>query len=222
MDKKDRIVRVLRIVMPLIALLTVVIIAPLDLVLPWITPLPDTVQEEIDHALDYGLDGIIVYVDQGGKAPDFYAAGWKNKLTQEPADPHALFKIGSINKLYIATAIAKLASKGSLSLEDTLADHFPELVGRIEYADQITLRMLVQHRSGIPNFTDNSDWDWFTPQTDQTKNLELVLDQPADFKPDTKYSYSNTNYLLLARALDQVLGYSHKAVSYTHLTLPTN
>jgi D-alanyl-D-alanine carboxypeptidase len=219
-DKKDRIVRVLRTVMPLIALLTVVIIAPLDLVLPWITPLPDTVQEEIDQALDYGLDGIIVYVDQGGISPEFYTAGWKNKLTQEPADPHALFKIGSINKLYIATAIAKLVSKGSLSLEDTLADHFPELVGRIEYADQITLRMLVQHRSGIPNFTDNSNWDWFTPQTDQTKNLELVLDQPADFKPDTKYSYSNTNYLLLARIIDQVLGYSHSEYIENEILTP--
>ena len=44
----------------------------------------------------------------------------------------------------------------------------PELVGRIEYADQITLRMMVQHRSGIPNLTDEPDyqWDWYTPQTE--------------------------------------------------------
>ena len=94
MDKKDRIIRVLRIVMPLVAIIIAVIIAPLDLVLPWIAPLPDTVQEQVDKAIDYGLDGIIVYVDQQGKAPEYYAAGWKNKLTQEPADPHALFKIG--------------------------------------------------------------------------------------------------------------------------------
>ena len=209
MQKKKRIVRILRIIGPIIGLITIIVIPPLDLIPPLIAPLPDTVQEQVDDALDYELDGIIVYVDQAGKEPEFYAAGWKNKLTKEPADPHALFKIGSINKLYIATTIAKLASSGSLSLEDTLADSFPELVGRIEYADQITVKMMVQHRSGIPNFTDDAEWDWLTPQTDEDKNLELILDEPADFKPDAKYSYSNTNYLLLARIIDKALGYSH-------------
>ncbi len=82
-------------------------------------------QEQVDDAIDQGLDGIIVYVDQAGKDPaEFYSAGWKNKLTQEPADPQALFKIGSIHKLYIATAVAKLVNDGSLSLDDTLADLF--------------------------------------------------------------------------------------------------
>ena len=109
MDKKNQIIRVLRIIMPFVGILTAVLIAPLDLVLPWITPLPDTVQEQIDDGIDLGLDGIIVYVDQGGKAPEYYASGWKNKLTQEPADPHALFKIGSINKLYIATSSRQIS-----------------------------------------------------------------------------------------------------------------
>ncbi|MEZ4863846.1 MAG: serine hydrolase domain-containing protein [Caldilineaceae bacterium] len=209
MQKKDRIVRVLRIVMPLVAIISVVVIAPLDLVPPLIAPLPNTVQEQIDRALDYGLDGIIVYVDQAGAEPEFYAAGWKNKLTQEPADPHALFRIGSISKLYIATAVAKLVSAGRLSLDKILADYLPELVGRIDNADQITLKMMVQHRSGIPNFTDDAAWDWFTSQTDIDKALALVLDKPADFAPDARYSYSNTNYLLIGRILDKVLGYSH-------------
>jgi len=71
-------------------------------------------------------------------------------LTREPADLHALFKIGSLSKLYIATAVAKLVTNGRLLLDKTLADYLPELMGRIEYADQITLRMMVQHRSGIP------------------------------------------------------------------------
>jgi len=167
-----------------------------------------------------GQDGIIVYVDQAGKAPEFYSAGWRNKLTQEPADPHALFKIGSISKLYIAAAVAKLVSNGSLSLDDTLADHMPEVVGRIEYADRITLRMMVQHRSGIPNFTDDEEWDWFTSQTDEDKILGLVLDEPADFVPDARTSYSNTNYLLIGRVLDKILGYSHHLYVEEELLAP--
>lgn len=217
---KNRIVRILRIIMPIVGLITILVIPPLDLVPPLLAPLPDTVQEQVDEAVDLGLDGIIVYVDQAGQPPAFYAAGWKNKLTQEPTDPHAFFKIGSIHKLYIATAVAKLVSEGSLSLEGTLADYLPELVGRIEYADQITLKMLVQHRSGIPNFTDDSEFDWFTPLTDEEKALELVLDAPADFKPDARYSYSNTNYLLLGRILDKVLGYSHHQYVYNEILAP--
>jgi len=220
MEKKKRIVRILRIVMPIVGLIIAIIIAPLDLLPPMMAPLPDTVQEQVEKATDYKLDGIIVYVDQAGKAPAFYSAGWKNKLTEVPADPHALFKIGSIHKLYIATAVAKLANNGSLSLDDKIADYFPELVGRIEYADQISVRMLVQHRSGIPNYTDAPGFDWLTPQTDESKNLELVLDKPADFKPDARYSYSNTNYLLLGRILDQVLGYSHHQYVYDEILAP--
>lgn len=220
MKKKKRIVRILRIIMPIVGITIAIVVAPLDLVPPLIAPLPDTVQEQVDDAIDLGLDGIIVYVDQSGEAPEFYSAGWKNKVTKVPADPHALFKIGSIHKLYIATAVAKLVNNGSLSLDDTLANYLPELNGRIENADQITLRMMVQHRSGIPNFTDDTKFDWFVPQSDEDKNLELVLDQPADFKPDAEYSYSNTNYLLIGRILDKVLGYSHHQYVYEEILAP--
>ena len=220
MQKKKQIIRVFRIIMPIVGVITTVMFAPLDLLGPWITPLPDSVQAQVDDAIGLGLDGIIVYVDQAGEEPTFYAAGWKNKITKVPADPHALFKIGSIHKLYIATAVAKLANNGSLSLDDTLADYLPDLTGRIEYTDQITLRMMVQHRSGIPNFTDQAAFDWFTPQTAETNNLELVLDKPADFKPDTRYSYSNTNYLLIGQILDKVLGYSHHQYVYDEILAP--
>jgi CubicO group peptidase (beta-lactamase class C family) len=197
-----------------------VVLSPWDGIWAWITPLPDTVQEQVNDAIGHGLDGIIVYVDEAGQPPAFYSAGWKNKVSQVPADPHALFKIGSIHKLYIATAIAKLVNNGSLSLDATLADYLPELVGSIEYADQITLSMMVQHRSGIPNFTDQVAFDWFTPQTDEDKNLALVLDKPADFKPGARFSYSNTNYLLLGRILDKVLGYSHHQYVYNEILAP--
>lgn len=220
MQNKKQIVRILRIVMPIVGILSAIVIAPLDLVPSWIAPLPDTVQAQVDDAVDQGLDGIIVYVDQTGKDPAFYSAGVKNKATQEPADPHAFFKIASIHKLYIATSVAKLVSDGRLSLDDTLAVHLPELVGRIEYAEQITLRMMVQHRSGIPNYTDQNEFDWFVPQTDEDEDLELILDVPADFEPDTDYSYSNTNYLLLGRILDNVLGYSHHEYVYSEILAP--
>ena len=181
---------------------------PWPIVWAWITPLPDTVQAQVDEAIDHGFDGIIVYVDQAGKAPGFYAAGWHDRQAKIPANPHALFKIASISKLYVAVAVARLAHNNRLSLDKTLADYMPELAGRIDNAERITLRMMVRHRSGIPNFTDTYGY-WENPPTSNEENLALVLDKPADFGPDENYSYSNTNYLLLGEILDKTLGYSH-------------
>jgi len=192
---------------------------------PWIllramlTPLPDTVQQQLDQTIEYGFDGMIVYVDQGGAEPEFYAAGWKNRENKIPADPHALFKIASISKLYVAVAVAKLANDKQLDLDNTLADYLPELAGRIENADGITLRMMVQHRSGIPNFTDTPSY-WLDPPESNKENLELVLDKPADFGPDKKYRYSNTNYLLIGEILDKTLGYSHHQYIKREILVP--
>ena len=181
---------------------------PWILVKAWILPLPDTIQEQLNKAVDLGFAGIIFYVDEAGKQPAFFAAGWHNRENKIPANPHAFFKIGSISKLYTAVAVTKLISDGRLSLDKMLADYLPELNGRIENADRITLRMIVQHRSGIPNYTDTPNY-WATPPKSNKENLELILDLKANFEPGKKYEYSNTNYLLLSGIMDKVLGYPH-------------
>ena len=192
---------------------------PWILVKAWILPLPNTVQEQLNEGIGHGFDGMIVYVDQAGKPPEFYAAGWHDRKNKIPADPKALFKIASISKLYVTVVVAKLVNDKRLSLDKTLADYLPELMGRIENADKITLRMMVQHRSGIPNFTDTPGY-WEDPPKDSRQNLELVLDKPADFEPDKKYSYSNTNYLLIGEILDKTLGYSHHQYIKREILIP--
>jgi D-alanyl-D-alanine carboxypeptidase len=192
---------------------------PWIVVKAWILPLPNSVQEQLEEAIDHGFDGMIVYVDQAGQPPEYYAAGWHDRKNKIPAYPQALFKIASISKLYIAVAVAKLANDQTLSLDKTLADYLPELVGRIENADMITLRMMVQHRSGIPNFTDSPN-HWINPPKGNRENLELVLDKPADFEPNEKYRYSNTNYLLIGEILDKTLGYSHHEYIKKEILIP--
>jgi len=209
MQKNNRFIQILRIIMPMVGVICIVVFSPWDGIWAWITPLPDSVQEQVDDAIGHGLDGIIVYVDEGGEPPAFYTAGWKNREDQIPADPQALFKIASINKLYVAVATAKLVNAQRLSLDDTLADHFPELVGRIENAETITLRLMLQHRSGIPNWGDHPDYPWDDPPQSSSEVLAYALDLPADFAPDEDYGYSNTNYFLIAELIDKVVGYSH-------------
>ena len=179
---------------------------PWILVKAWILPLPDTVQEQVDEAIGHGFDGMIVYVDKAGQPPAYYTGGWKDRDNKIPADPKSFFKIASISKLYTAVALTKLAKEKRLSFDEKLSDYFPELVGRIENSEQITLKMMVQHRSGIPNYTDNPEY-WLDEQGNGQNALDFALDLPARFKPDKGYEYSNTNYLLLRRIMDDVLGY---------------
>lgn len=192
---------------------------PWILVRAWILPLPDTVQEQVDQAISHGLDGMIVYVDEAGKQPEFYTGGWHNREHEIPAKPNALFKIASISKLYVAVSISKLVNDNRLSLDKTLADYFPELVGRIENADRITLKMMVQHRSGIPNFTDSGGF-WENPPDSSEESLALALDEPALFEPGEDYSYSNTNYLLLGLLIDNTVGYSHHQYIKEQILVP--
>jgi len=194
---------------------------PWPILKAWISPLPDTVQEQVDKVAEYGFDGIIVYVDIKGKPPEFYSAGYKNRETRLPTDPHALFKIASVGKLYNALAIAKLARSGKLSLEKTLTDYLPELKDRIANADQITLRMMVQHRSGIPNYTDSYNY-WSNPKETEQEKLALIFGLPANFEPGENYEYSNTNYLLLGRIMDKTLGYEHFQYIKEEILKPLN
>lgn len=180
---------------------------PWPIVTAWIKPLPDTVQEQVNKAADYGFDGIIVCVNKKDNQSEFYTSGYKNRENKIPTDPNSLFKIASVSKLYKAVAVAKLVAEGKLSLDKTLTDYLPELKGRIEYADKITLHMLVKHRSGIPDYVLTPNY-WVHPKETADEQLSLVLDKPAHFKPDKKYEYSNTNYLLLNRIMNRVLGYN--------------
>lgn len=155
-------------------------------------PLPNTVQEQLNDAVDQGMDGIIVCVNR----PDdiqLYAAGWENRENQIPADPHALFKIASISKLYIAAATTRLVADEQLSLDKTLAKYIPEVTGRIEFSDQITLEMMLQHRSGIVDYSFEPE---VTGETfdDYLSFAARIYDKSAVFEPNKKYRYSNTNY----------------------------
>lgn len=192
----------------LVGTITSLFFVPWLLVKAWILPLPDTVQEQLDEAIEHGFDGVVVYVGQSGEAPQYLAAGWHERESEIPAKPQAFFKIASISKLYDAVAVTKLVNDGRLSLDKTVADYLPDLVGRIEHAEKITLKLMIQHKSGIPNFTDAPNF-WAAPTQSYEESLALILDNPANFKPGEGYEYCNTNYLLLNKIMDNELGYSN-------------
>jgi D-alanyl-D-alanine carboxypeptidase len=219
MNKKKNIliIRILLFVGTAISLFFV----PWLLVKAWIMPLPDTIQEQMDEAIGHGFDGMITYIDQTGRPPQYLASGWHDRSAKIPAKPHALFKIASISKLYDAVAVTKLVADGRLSLDKTIADYLPELVGRIENADKITLRLMIQHRSGIPNFTDSPNF-WAAPTETYEESLALIQGKPANFEPDEDYEYCNTNYLLINKIMDDELGFGNFQFIQEEILKPMN
>lgn len=168
-----------------------------------------SVQEALEYGVNRGLDGVWVYVDEGDGSPTFVSAGVQNRSMSEPARLETLFKIASISKMFIAVSATKLISDGTLRHDDTLDFWLPSIAGRIDNSGVITIRNLLQHRSGVPDFDSQPGFSWEAPHVDTDVLLGYVLDKPADFSPDSRYEYSNTNYLLLGRILDAALNYSH-------------
>ncbi|MCW8834628.1 MAG: beta-lactamase family protein, partial [Colwellia sp.] len=121
---------------------------------------------------------------------------------------------------FIAVSAAKLIDQSYISLNDTLSTWLPELASRIANAEIITIKQMIQHRSGIADFDSQAGFDWHNAHTDIDSTLLFALDKPADFIPDSKYEYSNTNYLLLAKILDKALGYSHQVFISENILVP--
>jgi D-alanyl-D-alanine carboxypeptidase len=181
-----------------------------------------TLQEALDQGVDQGVDAFFLQVESIDGSPSSLAAGIQDRDAGTAAQPNALFRIASLSKLFIAAAATKMAHQGYLSLDDTLANWLPHLADRIENAESIPLRYMIQHRSGIPDFDSSRFFSWERAHTGIDEVLGYVLDLPADFSPNARYEYSNSNYLLLAKILDAALGYSHYSYIQNVILDPLN
>lgn len=168
-----------------------------------------TLQGVLDEGVNRGVDGLVLAVLDSNGSLELYTAGIQDRSSQAVMDSQSLFKVASISKLFIAAATTQIIHRGLLSLEDTLAQHLPKLAPSIENSGVITVRNLLQHRSGVPDFDSQAGFSWHNAHTDIVQVLGYALGHAADFPPNARYEYSNTNYLLLAMILDKVLGYSH-------------
>ena len=120
---------------------------------------------------------------------------------QTPADINSKYRIGSISKTFTAAIIMQLAEEGKLSLDTKLSAYYPELPN----ADKITIEDMLRHRSGLFNFTTSSDFlDWMEKPHTHDQLLDLFKEKGTVFEPDSKYEYSNTNYVLLSYIAEKI------------------
>lgn len=184
---------------------------------------PDVVaeiQSEMDALTERGLlPGMIVWLD----APEYQfagASGFADVKNDMAMQPDGSFRIGSITKMFTATVIIQLAEDGVLSLDDPLEKWLPEVATQLPYGEQITLRHLLSHTSGVFHWADHESYytDLFTQaeidmeagvvtldcvERDPNETLtNYVYGKDAIFKPGERWSYSNTNYTLLGMVIE--------------------
>ncbi len=118
----------------------------------------------------------------------------------------SIFDIGSTGKQFTATVIAILANQGLLSLDDTIRKYIPEMP---PYADQITIRHLIHHTSGLRDYLTLLDLRGLPIENIYAEDflLDLIIRQKGlNFKPGSEYLYSNSGYFLLGTIAQRVTG----------------
>jgi D-alanyl-D-alanine carboxypeptidase len=117
------------------------------------------------------------------------------------------FRIGSVTKVFTATLILQLVDKRKLALNDTVERYLP---GIVRAGRQITVRDLLNHRSGLANYTDDPTWPRRERRlTRPIQSLRFAASQPLDFKPGRKWGYSNTNYIALGLIIENITGHTY-------------
>lgn len=165
----------------------------------------------------YPFSGRILIAFHGEPVYD-RSFGYASEEHRVPVQADTKFGIWSVTKSFTAMAVAMLAQEGLLRFDDPVSDYIPML----KAYEPMTIRHLLQHRSGLPNFTSmaeyNANLNKWPLEIEQT--LALMKDKPLDFSPGTAFSYNNTGYYLLGLIIEKVSGSSFESFITTRMLQP--
>ncbi|WP_051838544.1 serine hydrolase domain-containing protein [Streptomyces sp. NRRL WC-3742] len=152
-------------------------------------------------------------VRQDGRLVWRNAGGIADLDTRAPADPRGRFRIGSATKTFVATTLLQLVGEGRLDLDDRLECLLP---GIVAHSTDITVRRLMNHTSGVAEYTKDPAFEffeqsWLTTRRYRSYSLRDLVDianrYPPDFAPGQDWNYSNTNYVLVAMIIEKLTGH---------------
>jgi CubicO group peptidase (beta-lactamase class C family) len=153
----------------------------------------------------------VVYAPDGTVWQGF--AGVANREMNTPVDANSLFGIGSTTKSMVATVILQLMDEGKLKLTDTVSQWLPDLAKDIPNNARITIRQLLDHTSGIQDYSETlvGEGPFTNPDTLQREYtakelVSIIKGKPALFEPGQSFSYGNTNYTLLGEIVEKATG----------------
>lgn len=141
-----------------------------------------------------------VAIAQNGKLLYTKAVGYAAIENKVKATPQTKYRIGSISKSFTSVLVFLAIEEGKLDLDQTIEHYFPT----IPHTDKITISHLLNHRSGIHNFTDDEVYSTYNTQPKtEAEMLHIIAEGGSDFQPDSKAAYSNSNYVLLTYILEK-------------------
>ncbi|WP_258723641.1 serine hydrolase domain-containing protein [Cellulomonas sp. NS3] len=172
---------------------------------PATAPSSDPVQRLLDEWADDGHGGVAVAMASDDEELAVAAAGSAGPQG-DALQPDAAFRVGSLSKTFVSVMVLQLVADGAIGLDDLVTDHAPDLT----VARGVTVRQLLAHRTGIPEHTDGE----LAPAVladpakawEAAEVLDLVADQPRDFRAGEKFAYSNSNYVVAGIVLETVTG----------------
>ena len=137
------------------------------------------------------------------------AAGVGNLETSEAPPLDGEVRIGSNTKTFVAVVIMQLVQEGKISLDEPIETYLPGLIhGEGIDSSKITVRQLLQHTSGLPEYNDKIGFEDPFANRDvyysQRDCLDVALSHPALFEPGSQFKYTNTNYLVLSLLAEKV------------------
>ena len=168
----------------------------------------DRIDAILAKAYPDGQPGAAVIVTKDGKTVFRKAYGMANLELGVPLQPDMVFRLGSITKQFTAAAILLLEQRGELSVEDPITKHLPDYP---VHGHRITVEHLLTHTSGIFNYTAIPGYMAEKVRQDLSTDelVEAFKDQPMNFAPGERWSYSNSGYVLLGAIIEKVSGQSY-------------
>jgi D-alanyl-D-alanine carboxypeptidase len=169
---------------------------------------PAGLQRAADRLVADGVPGVII-MTRRGRQVSHVVAGLADKATGQLMRPQDRVHVGSITKTFVATVVLQLAAEGRLSLNDSVQKWLPGVItGHGYHPAQITIRQLLQHTSGLRDYTSSPGF--LTPQSlGRTWQPRQLVDLALRLGPPLQgWKYSNTNYILLGMIIKRVTGHS--------------
>jgi D-alanyl-D-alanine carboxypeptidase len=172
----------------------------------------DAIRSIMKQYTDEGLPGaaIAIYTEQEGWWA--HAEGFSRTEDRTPMRPDHLQYLQSVSKTFMAVAILRLHEQKKIDLDAAITTYLPSSFHpHIKDADKITVRMLLNHTSGVPEYVSDPEYISLVIQHPLTAHkiedcLKYLENEDSQFPPGSQYKYTNTNYLLLAMIADAITG----------------
>lgn len=167
----------------------------------WASPsAPSWLTAYVRQSMQPGIERAIVFVSYHGRDAVVTVGSPRPSANER-------FPVGSITKSFTATIVLQLVQEKKLRLNGTLGHYLP---GVVRHGNAITIRELLQHRSGLRNYTNSAFASALSaPSTRPIDVLRVVGSKPLEFEPDLQWEYSNTNYIALGLIIEKVTGHSY-------------